>query len=75
MWRVMKNGCRIGRRWVLVEGHFKTGITDKTRWKTTFQIGDFHTKEAAEAALQEFQDRRRSAAGHIMARTEPDEDR
>lgn len=48
----MRNTGRAGKKWLFVEGLYQhdglriaKGL--KGRWKTTFQLGDFDSKEAA----------------------------
>lgn len=52
MLRVIKNNSRIGKPWLLVEGDYYQGdyaaMKGKgPRWKTKFQLAEFHSKEAA----------------------------
>lgn len=56
--RIMKNRARIGKPWLLVQGQMVQGhwaaLKEKgPRWKTDIQLGEYATREAAEAALAE----------------------
>ena len=52
--RVIKNGGRVGKPWLIVEGHWEKSsgfIRPGDRWVTTFQISEHNTKPEAAAAF------------------------
>ena len=60
--RIMRNGSSIGKPWLLVEGQYarddlRTMKEQRGRWRTSFQYGEFNTREAAEEAFKDLERR------------------
>lgn len=54
--RVIRNRGRVGKPWLLVQGHYRAGAelgdrSPERRWQTVVQIGEFNSQTEAEAAM------------------------
>lgn len=51
--RVVRNTARVGKPWLVVQGHYKTTLLEnKKRWITKFQVSEHDTKQQALDSLK-----------------------